>query len=112
MTFAEYMTALAVGLSALNAVVLLLTFHRAGRWRESEDAKAMLARLTKVESDINGFKTRFENVATKADMARLTAEVNGMEQLFKAKVDGLGELVKTTDAGVVRIEQLLMRGMK
>lgn len=101
MTFAEVMTLVAVGLSALNAVVLLKTYHRAGQWRESEDAKAILARLTLVENDITGFKARFENVATKADVARLTAEVNGLEQL-----------VKNTDAGVIRIEQLLMRGTK
>lgn len=101
MTLTEGMTAVAVGLSALNAIILLRTYHRAGQWRESEDAKVILARLTKVESDIIGFKTRFENVATKADVARLTAEVNGLEQL-----------VKNTDAGVIRIEQLLMRGTK
>jgi archaellum component FlaC len=100
-TFAESMTLVAVGLSAINAVILLKTYHRAGQWRESEDAKAILTRLTVVENDITGFKTRFENVSTKADVARLTAEVNGLEQLIKG-----------TDAGVVRIEQILMRGTK
>lgn len=93
------MSAVAVGLSCVNAVILLLTYRRAGQWRESEDAKAIHTRLTACENDITGFKARFENASTKADVARLTAEVNGLEQL-----------IKNTDAGVVRIEQLLMRG--
>ena len=98
MTFSEIMSAVAVGLSAVNGVILLLTYRRAGQWRESEDAKAILARLNTCETDIAGFKMRFEHAATKADVARLTAEVHGVEQL-----------IKNTDAGVVRIEQLLMR---
>lgn len=101
MTFAAVMSAIAVTLSAINAVILLLTYRRAGQWRESEDARAILSRLSACESDLTGIKARFENVATKADIARLTGEVNGLEQL-----------VKNTDAGVVRIEQLLMRAHK
>ncbi|WEK38667.1 MAG: hypothetical protein P0Y50_08885 [Candidatus Brevundimonas colombiensis] len=101
MSFTHVMILLSAGLSAINVVLLLATYRRAAQWRESDDAKAILARLTLVENDITGFKARFENVATKADVARLTAEVNGLEQL-----------VKNTDAGVIRIEQLLMRGAK
>lgn len=98
MTFAATMSAIAVTLSAINAVILLLTYRRAGQWRESEEARAILSRLSACEGDLAGIKTRFENVSTKADVARLTAEVNGLEQL-----------IKNTDAGVIRIEQILMR---
>ena len=101
MTFTHVVMLVSTVLSACNLVLLLATYRRAAQWRESEDAKAILTRLTLVENDITGFKARFENVATKADVARLTAEVNGLEQL-----------VKNTDAGVIRIEHLLMRGAK
>ncbi len=85
-------------ISLVNALIFTLTFQRAGRWRDLEDAKALIQRMSLAEGEITGLKARMENVATKADVARLTAEVSGLEML-----------IKNTEAGVVRIEQLLMR---
>jgi hypothetical protein len=116
------MTGVALAISAANCVLMFLTFRRASSWKEGEDAQRLIDRVGRCETDITaiqgspaaitalalrvgavesateGLKIRFENVATKADIARLTAEVSGVEQL-----------IKNTDAGVVRIEHLLMR---
>jgi len=92
------------------------TFYRAGRWKESEDGKELERRLSAAEKwaespaalalidlvdehsrQLAAGEERFENLATKADVARLQAEVSGLEKA-----------VDRVDAGVVRIEKILM----
>lgn len=84
-------------ISVLNALVLLLTYQRSGRWRESDDAKALIDRVGKAEGDITGLKVRMENVATKADVARATAEIEAGTQH-----------IRRVEVGVERIESYLM----
>lgn len=97
MTLAEFVTFAALGLSGINTVILIVTFKRAERWKESDEAKELIRRVGAVETDVQGVKTRMENIATKADVARLTAEVVGIEKH-----------IKSVEGGVERIEGFLM----
>lgn len=74
--FSLAIAVIACGLSAWTAV-------RAGRWRDSDAAKALDARLVKVESDtglhaqkIGQIEEDIAALPTKADFARLEGEVN------------------------------------
>lgn len=118
-----YLTIAAIVISLANFVVLLASFRRAGQWKDSEEARRLIDRVTAcesgltgmgsvgpsvaalgirvgiVETDITGVKARMENVATKADVARLAAEV--------AAVEGHASRI---ESGVERIESYLING--
>lgn len=121
MTAPEIMTGVALAISAANCLLMFLTFRRAAAWKEGEEAQALIRRLGACESDVTGLKgksdghdnlanrlaaaegvitglgARMENVATKADVARLTAEFAGIEKH-----------IKSVESGVERIEGFLM----
>ncbi|PZO04836.1 MAG: hypothetical protein DCF29_09510 [Alphaproteobacteria bacterium] len=118
-----YLTIAAVAISLANFVVMLASFWRLGQWKDSDDARRLIDRVTAcesglsgmgavgpsmaalgvrvgmVETDITGVKARMENVATKADVARLAAEV--------AAVEGHASRI---ESGVERIESYLING--
>lgn len=106
MTNPELLTVAAVVISMANFIVLLLSFRRAGQWKDSDEARRLIERVTANETDINGLKVRMENVATKADVARLTAEITGVER----QVVGVEVHAKRIEGGVERIESYLMQG--
>ena len=106
---------LAVAVGAL--IVATIVALRAGRWRLSDDAKALDARISAIGGRVGAVETNSAtadelaevatrvtkleagmlNVATKADVAKLTAEIKGLETA-----------VSGVDAGVNRIESHLM----
>jgi hypothetical protein len=88
----------AIGLSSVNCLLLLLTFIRAGRWKDGDDARELIARVTSAESKIAGIEADMRNVATKADVAGLGERVAGVESHLKS-----------IERGVERIESHLMR---
>lgn len=98
MTVVEFLSLIALGLSALNAVLLLLTFVRAGRWKDGEDARQLINRVTASEGDITAIKAELRNVATKADVAALGERLSGVEVH-----------ARSIERGVERIEGHLMR---
>lgn len=132
MTLAETMVGVALVISAANLVLLFATYRRAGAWKEGEEAKELIRRLDSCVSDvaaikgqgrkgdalearlaaaegvIGGLGVRMENVATKADISRLTTEVSGLERLVKSEVAGIERHVKSVEGGVERIEGFLM----
>ena len=92
------------------------TFLRAGKWRDSDEGKALIARIDRAEKwgdseaakrlidtvDEHGKRLaageeRFASLATKADVAEVKADVRGLEKS-----------VDKVDAGVSRIERILM----
>ncbi len=92
------------------------TFYRAGRWKDSEEGKELERRLSAAEKwerspaavalielvnehseRLAAGEERFENLATKSDVAGVQAEVRGLEKALDR-----------VDAGVVRIEKILM----
>mgnify|MGYP001610557456 CR=1 FL=1 len=98
MSLGEIVALLALGLSALNALLLMLTFIRAGRWKDGEDARHLIGRVGVVEGDVTTLKAQMQNVATKADVAGITASLNA-----------LGADIRAAERGVDRIEGLLMK---
>ncbi|EGF92441.1 hypothetical protein ABI_08770 [Asticcacaulis biprosthecium C19] len=107
---------IAIFVSLAAFVMNVATFIRAGKWKESEEGKLLIARVERAEkwseheiarallSTVAEHETRlaageikFLNLATKADIASVKAEVSALEKTID-KVDG----------AVVRIERLLM----
>lgn len=76
----------AVGISLWVAV-------RAGQWRDSDSAKALLARVDETESRLDKLETRTGGLATKADIASLKSEVDGLcKQIDTQVVPGLNRI--------------------
>lgn len=98
MTLAEFLSLVALGIGALNALLLMLTFIRAGRWKDGEDARALITRVGSCETDITSMKAELRTVATKADVAALSEKVSGVESH-----------ARSIERGVERIEGHLMR---
>lgn len=98
MSLSEFLALTAIAVSAVNCLLLLLTFIRAGRWKDGEDARALIARVGGLEGDVATLKADMRNVATKADVAGLGERVAGVESH-----------VRSIERGVERIESHLMR---
>lgn len=95
----------------ISTCALLLsaaTFWRAGKWKESDGAKELVASIsnhkTETAKELAALKTKvaehevkLENIATKADIARLESDFRGLEKT-----------IANVDAGVTRIETFLM----
>ncbi|CAL4866715.1 hypothetical protein MMA231_00959 [Asticcacaulis sp. MM231] len=96
-----------------------LTFLRNGKWKDGDEIKTAIgnvdSRLTEV-TDVQSqhsdrlarLETEIEHVATQGDINVLRAEIKGVESTLSAKVEGVAAQTKSVDAGVIRIEQLLM----
>lgn len=97
MRVGEWMALAAFALSALNTLLLLLNFIRAGAWKDSDDAQRLIGRVTAAEGEITGLKAELRNVATKADVAGLGERVAGIEAH-----------TRSIERGVERIESHLM----
>lgn len=78
--------------------VSALSYVRAGRWKDGEDAARLIARVGGIEHDVVELKSQMKNVATKADVERLTAKVEGVETQ-----------TRTIERGVERIEDFLIK---
>lgn len=72
----------AVALSVAALILNALTFLRAGRWRDSEGAKALVERITGVERTADLHEQRIAQIEadvvglpTKADFTRLEGEI-------------------------------------
>lgn len=70
---------------------------RAGRWRQSDEVKAILDRVASVETDVGGLKVRIQDMPTKADFEGL-----------KSDMRAVGREVSKVDDAVVRIESYLL----
>lgn len=70
---------------------------RTGRWRESDEAKSMINRITAVEQKVATVETRLMNMPTLADLEGLKSEVRSIAR----------EVGKVDDS-VTRIETWLM----
>lgn len=81
---------------------------RAGRWRETDDARAVLARLTAAEKEIEVLKIRQNDVPSKADVATLRGEVHALAE----KVGATGEAVRGVASGIDRIETFWMQNSR
>lgn len=75
-----------------------LSYVRAGRWKDSEDAATLIKRVGQCEGDIAGLKAGMDHVATKADVASLKAELRGQ-----------GNDIRSIERGVERIEGYMMK---
>ena len=96
MNWGELIAALCAVISTL---VALYAFFRDAKWRDSEEAKRLIDRVDKAENRLTGLEQATKNLATKEDVARVEADVRGLERT-----------ITNVDAGVTRIETFLMTG--
>lgn len=78
--------------------VSALSYVRAGRWKDGEDATRLISRVGEIERDVERLTAQMENVATKADVERLTAQLAAV-----------ADHSRTIERGVERIESFLMK---
>lgn len=84
-------------IAACALVMSVLTYVRAGRWKDSDAAQTLLATLSEHEKRLTAVEVKVSNLATKADIAKLEADFRSVEK----QIQGV-------DEGVTRIERFLM----
>ena len=87
------------------AVVAVWVAFRSGKWRESDDAKALVARLSKVERDQEMTDLKLVGAPSQADIAGLKAEIRTLEVMISAAKDSSAR----TERAVERMENHMMR---
>lgn len=97
----EALPYLSLAISAVACMVAVWVAVRAGRWKESDDAKVLLARISQLEGRVDNHATRFDGLATKADAARLSQQLVAVDHN-----------ITTLERGVERIEAYLMEKSK
>lgn len=97
MTLATSIALAALCVSVITGLFAILTYHRAGRWKEGEDAKLLVAEVASIDKRLTTVEAEIKGLATKADLAEVRADLRGLERS-----------IEKTAAGVERIEQFMM----
>jgi hypothetical protein len=87
----------ALVIATLAFILAVATFWRAGDWEKSKAGEAMKAKHSALENRVTIIETKISDLPTKADIARVESEI-----------DGVQDKLALTHAGVVRIESFLM----
>jgi hypothetical protein len=88
-------------IATLGVILSLATFVRAGRWKEGEDAKALVKKVGDHDRRLTVVETEMRGLATKADTASILAHI-----------DGIRDLVVRAENAVERVERHLMESGK
>jgi hypothetical protein len=92
----------AAAFAAISAACAMWVAIRTGRWRETDEAKALIKRVGDVEGRVRDCEIRMEDLPTRADLERLRGEVHAVR-------DG----VQNANNGIDRIEAFfLARGVE
>lgn len=91
----------ALAIAALALLVALATYVRNGDWERSKAGAAIKADLNNQDRRITTLEADMKHLATKADVERLTSEI-----------EAVADKVKTVGAGVNRIEDILLSNAK
>ncbi|MBI1407312.1 MAG: DUF2730 family protein [Caulobacter sp.] len=94
-----------IACAVISALCAVFVAWRASRWRESDEAQKLIARvgavegrMTKAEGRLDGIDEKFDDLPTEADIARLEGEIGTVKELCRAAA-----------AGVARIETFMMQ---
>jgi hypothetical protein len=113
-------------IAALTAAgVAFAAFVRVGKWRDSDDGKSVASDIHTIKNEITriqaelyltkelkGKVERMENrttaIETKLESLASTADIRGLS----AEIDSLQSSIRSTEAGVTRIESFLMEASR
>jgi hypothetical protein len=88
-----YLPYVSLVLSLCGLTVAIWVAIRAGQWRDSDSAKALLARVDETESRLDKLEPKVSGLATKADISSLKSELDGLcRQIDKQVVPGLNRI--------------------
>lgn len=106
MTLPDILQLVSVGCAIIAAGCAVLAARRAGRWRDSDAAQALLRRIEKVEgrSDLheqrlNAIEEEIDALPTKADIARV-----------EGAIERTCAIADRTEGAVIRLQEFLMQG--
>lgn len=89
----ELLPYLALLISVIACATSVWNTIRTGQWRDSDAAKALLARVDDTESRLDKLEERTRGLATKADIASLKSELHGVcKQIEGQVVPGLNRI--------------------
>lgn len=86
MSLAEILVFFSTGCALASAGCAVFVALRAQKWRDSDDAKALLERVDEVEDRLSRLETRASDLPTRADIARLEGEIDGLTKLVERTV--------------------------
>ncbi|ESQ78498.1 hypothetical protein [Asticcacaulis sp. YBE204] len=90
--------------------VAFATFMRAGRWKDTDDGKSVAAKFSDHDRRLAEIAAEQKSLATKADISRLKAEVEGLEKIVNIRASEGIRATENVDAAVNRLETYLRGG--
>jgi hypothetical protein len=83
--------------------------NRDGKWRDTEEAKAIIARIDGAEDRLSRLETKMADLATKGDVNTLRAEFHGLENVIKSEVSATRGAIDDMKEGVGEIRRWIMQ---
>jgi len=87
-----------LAISTVACCLAAASFFRTKSWRDTDEAKALVNRVSAVESRLSVIESEVEDLPTKADIARLEEQVRGVDHN-----------VNRAQLGIDRIENFFLR---
>ena len=86
MTFGEILQLMSAACAIIACVCAVVVAVRAQRWRDTDEARTLLDRIDGVESRLDKLEPQVAGLATKADIASLKGELDGLCALVNTSV--------------------------
>lgn len=105
----DWLPYIAIAISLCSLALGFAIYSRTQRWRDTDEAKAMLGRIDASESRLDKLETQLSNLATKADISRIESDLSGLEKVVKAEIGGVSRAVNDMKEGVGEIRRWLLQ---
>lgn len=98
----------ALAVSVLICLTGVYVAWRAGKWRDSDEARALHQRVERTERRLDQHELKLKDLPTKADFEALRGEVRSVESGVRAELRGVEKQLDGVDQGIQRVEGFLM----
>ena len=95
--------------SGVAVVISALTYWRNGKWKETDEGKALLKQVQNHETRIGVIENEIEDVAKSGDIDALREKIDGLKSTTQAEVGGVKELMIELKTDLRTIKNWTMR---
>jgi septal ring factor EnvC (AmiA/AmiB activator) len=81
-----------LAISTIACCLAAASFFRTKSWRDTDEAKALVGRISQVESRLSVIESEVEGLPTKADIARLEEQVRSVDHNVDRAQRGIDRL--------------------
>lgn len=106
MSFPDVLQLISVICAVIAAGCAILAARRAGRWRDSDAAQALLKRIENTERAVDLHEQRLDRIEAEIDELPTKADVARLEGVIGRTC----AIAERTEGAVIRLQEFLMEG--